>query len=175
MKINASKITRIALSAAVLTVGAQLAIPTVPPVTLQTFCIFLMATLLSPSESVIMSVLYVLLGIVGVPVFSSFSAGIGTVLSVGGGFIISFPFMAFTVSFLSRKFRASTFTQAFTFTIATLISYIFGALWIELMGYYDGSFGKVLTVYVLPFIPFDAIKIFFAVICVKKLRAVFKK
>lgn len=174
VKFNVAKITRIALSTAFIVIGAQLAIPTIPPVTLQTLCIFITAVILSPTEALISSLIYVLLGIVGAPVFSSFSGGIGIVLNVGGGFIISFPVIAFVVSTLGRKFRSSAFTHAFTFSIATLIAYIFGALWIDIMGYYEGSFWKMLTVYVLPFLPFDAIKIAVATLCSMKLEKIFK-
>lgn len=174
MKINAAKITRIALSTAFIAVGAQIAIPATPAFTLQTLCIFITAVILKPAEAGIASLIYILLGAVGVPVFSSFSGGIGIILSVGGGFIISFPFAATAVSLMAHRFRGSAFTHAFSFTVGTLVSYLFGALWIHFMGYYDGGFGKMLTVYVLPFIPFDAVKIALATICAIKLEKTFK-
>lgn len=174
MKINAAKITRIALSTAFIAVGAQLAIPTIPAVTLQTLCIFISAILLKPIEAGIASLIYLLLGMVGAPVFSTFSGGIGIILSVGGGFLISFPFVAMAVSKMTHSFRGTAFTHAFAFTVGTLITYVFGALWIHFMGYYDGGFGKMLTVYVLPFTPFDAVKIALATLCAIKLEKAFK-
>ena len=173
MKINAAKITRIALATAFITIGAQLTIPTIPAVTLQTLCIFITAVILKPHEAFISSMIYLLLGAVGAPVFSSFSGGIGTILNVSGGFLISFPVVATIVSTMAKKFRGSAFTYAFSFVAGTLISYIFGALWIEIMGYCDDSFGKMLKLYVLPFIPFDAVKIALSTVCAVKLRKIF--
>ncbi len=175
MKINAAKITRIALSVAFTVVGAQLAIPTIPPITLQTMCIFITAVILKPSEAVISSLIYILLGAIGAPVFSGFQGGLGVILNVGGGFILSFPLISFIASFLSRKYCGSLFTNVFTFSLSTVISYIFGALWIQVMGYCDAGFGKMLTMYVLPFIPFDAIKIALSAFCVIKLKKVFNR
>ncbi len=175
MKIDTAKITRIALSVAFTVVGAQLAIPTIPPITLQTLCIFITAVILKPSEAVISSFIYILLGAVGVPVFSGFQGGLSVILNVGGGFIISFPLVAFISSYLSRKYCGSLFTDVFTFSVATLVSYIFGALWIQIMGYCDTSFIKMLTMYILPFIPFDAVKIALSAFCVIKLKKVFNR
>lgn len=174
MKINTAKITRIALSVAFISIGAQLTIPATPAVTLQTLCIFITAVILKPHEAFISSFIYLLLGAVGVPVFSAFGGGLGAILGVGGGFLISFPFVALAVSAMSKKFVGSAFTHAFSFTIGTLICYLFGALWIEILGYYNGAFGKMLTLYVLPFIPFDAVKIALATLCAIKLGKIFK-
>lgn len=174
MKFNVAKITRIALSVAFVTIGAQLAISGVVPFTFQTLCIFIMSVILSPIEALTASLVYILLGIIGVPVFSSFSGGFGIAFGVKGGFIMSFPLISFIVSTLVRKFRVSPFTHAFTFSVATLITYVLGALWIEIIGYYEGSFGKMLTIYVLPFLPFDVIKISVATVCSIKLEKIFK-
>ena len=174
VKFNPAKLTRIALATAFIAVGAQLAIPTIPAITMQTLCIFVSAIILTPIEAVLASLVYLLLGAVGVPVFSGFCGGFGVILSVSGGFLLSFPLIAYGVSYFSKKFQGTVFTHAFTFTLATLVSYILGAIWIAIMNYYDGTFGKMLSTCVLPFIPFDAIKIALAILCAMKLEKVLK-
>lgn len=174
MKANTAKITRIALGVAFVTVGAQLAYPSIPPITLQTLCIFIMSTILAPNEAFIMSLVYILLGAIGVPVFSSFSGGIGVIRGLGGGFILSFPIISYLISLASKKLKSTTLTYAISFGVATAISYVFGALWISIFELYDGTLSKMLSAVVLPFIPFDIIKIAIAVICTKKLKGIFK-
>ncbi|MBE6700672.1 MAG: biotin transporter BioY [Ruminococcaceae bacterium] len=168
-KINVLKLTRVALSVAFISIGAMLSFPTTPAFSLQTLCIFIVSVFLTPTEALWAGFVYILLGIVGLPIFSNFGSGIGVILSLSGGFIISFPLVLFIISKMIRKFQKTTFVYAFVFGVATLITYVFGAIWIEALNYYDGTFLQMLPACILPFIPFDALKIFVAILCIKKL------
>ena len=101
-KLTTLAMVQIALCSALICVSAQLAIP-LPigvPFTLQVLMVMLTALILKPLYSVISLLLYVLLGVVGLPVFSGAKSGIGTILSPTGGFIIGFVLAAFFVSLL---------------------------------------------------------------------------
>ena len=101
-KLTTLAMVQIALCTALICVSAQLAIP-LPigvPFTLQVLMVMLTALILKPLYSVISLLLYVLLGVVGLPVFSGAKSGIGTILSPKGGFIIGFVLAAFFVSLL---------------------------------------------------------------------------
>ena len=101
-KLTTLAMVQIALCTALICVSAQLAIP-LPigvPSTLQVLMVMLTALILKPLYSVISLLLYVLLGVVGLPVFSGAKSGIGTILSPTGGFIIGFVLAAFFVSLL---------------------------------------------------------------------------
>ncbi len=101
-KLTTLAMVQIALCTALICVSAQLAIP-LPigvPFTLQVLMVMLTALILKPLYSVISLLLYVLLGVVGLPVFSGAKSGIGTILSPTGGFIIGFVLAAFFVSLL---------------------------------------------------------------------------
>ena len=101
-KLTTLAMVQIALCTALICVSAQLAIP-LPigvPFTLQVLMVMLTALILRPLYSVISLLLYVLLGVVGLPVFSGAKSGIGTILSPTGGFIIGFVLAAFFVSLL---------------------------------------------------------------------------
>lgn len=174
MKITAVKITRVAICTVIIALGAMLSFPTIPPFSLQTLCLFIVSWLLTPLQSVSASLLYLLIGFFGVPVFSSFGAGMGVLLSPSGGFLIAFPIASFFISYLTKKFRSAKSVHAVIFSVATLICYVFGAVWIDVMGYYNGSTGKMLLACIIPFIPFDALKIFLATLAVDKLGSVFK-
>lgn len=102
VKLTTLAMVQIALCTALICVSAQLAIP-LPigvPFTLQVLMVMLTALILKPLYSVISLLLYVLLGVVGLPVFSGAKSGIGTILSPTGGFIIGFVLAAFFVSLL---------------------------------------------------------------------------
>nr|WP_316620575.1 biotin transporter BioY [uncultured Ruminococcus sp.] len=102
VKLTTLAMVQIALCTALICVSAQLAIP-LPigvPFTLQVLMVMLTALILKPLYSVISLLLYVLLGVVGLPVFSGAKSGIGTILSPTGGFIIGFVLAAFLVSLL---------------------------------------------------------------------------
>lgn len=96
---NRQKITTIvlcALFAAITAILSQIAIPMPSgvPVTLQTFAIALCGFYLCTARATVSTVVYVLLGAVGVPVFSGFKGGIASIVGPTGGFIIGFIAMA---------------------------------------------------------------------------------
>ena len=72
---------------------------------LQVLVVVLIALILKPVYALIAQLLYTLLGIVGLPVFSGGKSGVGAVLSPTGGFIIGFIFAAFFVSLLNSKLK----------------------------------------------------------------------
>jgi len=67
------------------------------PVTLQTFVISLAGAVLGAKKGALAALVYVLLGAIGLPIFSGYVGGLGVVFGATGGFILSFPVMAFLV------------------------------------------------------------------------------
>ena len=94
--ISTKSITMIAMFTAVLAVMAQISIPMPSgvPITLQTFAVALTGIVLSWKKGTISVLIYIILGIVGVPVFSNLSAGIAIIVGKTGGFIWGFLFLA---------------------------------------------------------------------------------
>ena len=92
MKNKTQELTLIGISTAVLILMAQLAIPMPSgvPVTLQTFGISLIAFILGAKRAGIATVIYIVLGAIGLPVFSAFSGGMGSLFGLTGGFILGF-------------------------------------------------------------------------------------
>ena len=107
LKLTTLAMAQIAVCTALLCVLSPLAIPLPIPVpfTLQVLVVVLIALILKPVYALIAQLLYTLLGIVGLPVFSGGKSGIGAVLSPTGGFIIGFIFAAFFVSLLNSKLK----------------------------------------------------------------------
>lgn len=87
----------IGIFAAVIAVCSWIQIPLAVPITLQTFAVCCAAGMLGLRNGVLTVVVYIVIGLVGVPVFSNFGAGSGVLFGITGGYIIWFVFTALTV------------------------------------------------------------------------------
>ena len=97
MKFNVRTICMIAMLTAVTSVLSimQIPIPWGVPFTLQTAAVALSGYVLGEKYGTISTILYVLLGTIGVPVFAGMSAGPGVLFGATGGYIFGFIFMTF--------------------------------------------------------------------------------
>lgn len=148
----------IAFFTAMIAVLAQISIP-LPggvPLTLQTFAVPLSGLVLGSRKGAIASLVYVLLGAVGVPVFANFSGGPGIVLGMTGGFIISFPLMAFLSGLGAKKTVKSPLLWLWLI-IGALANYAVGTAWF--MAAAESSLYAALAACVIPFIPTAILKI----------------
>ena len=128
LKLTTLAMAQIAVCTALLCVLSPLAIPLPIPVpfTLQVLVVVLIALILKPVYALIAQLLYTLLGIVGLPVFSGGRSGIGAILSPTGGFIIGFIFASFFVSLLNRKLKIKNpFVRYITASVAAGIPCIY--------------------------------------------------
>ncbi len=154
----------IALLAAVIAISAWIAIPAALPFTMQTFAVFSAAGLLSTKCSVAAVTVYILLGAAGVPVFTGFVGGIGIFATVNGGFILGFIPAALICGLLIKK----AFPKILAMCIGLFVCYLFGSTWFCILN--GASFLAALSACVLPYLPFDLIKIMLAAIVVKKFK-----
>ena len=83
---------QISLFAVIMAICAWISIPTVIPFTLQTFAVFLAVGVLGGKRGTAAICVYLLLGIIGIPVFSGGRAGIGVILGTAGGYMIGWIF-----------------------------------------------------------------------------------
>ena len=170
-KLSTRDICMIGLWAAVIAVMAQIAIP-MPmgvPMTMQTFAITMVALVLGSKKGAIASGIYVLLGAIGLPVFANLTGGLGIVLGPTGGFIISFPIMAYIIGLgieHRTKFRGAFLTAL---VVGTLINYVVGVM--MFCAITGSTVGAGITACVLPFIPTAIIKAGLASIIGLKLKS----
>ena len=86
-------LTLIALFAALIAICAWLTVPMPDvPFTMQTFGVFAALLLLGGKRGTLSILLYLLLGAAGLPVFSGFRGGIGSLLGTTGGYLVGFFF-----------------------------------------------------------------------------------
>lgn len=145
-----------AMGAALLTVCAWISIPAAVPFTLQTFAVFLTAGLLGCKCGMLSVVVYLLLGAVGLPVFSGFRGGIGTLLGVTGGYLTGFLFTSLTVGLLTERFGCRLPVLIGSMVLGLLFCYGFGSLWFLILYTRTSgaiAMGTVLATCVLPFLP----------------------
>lgn len=119
-----------ALFAALLAVCAWLVIPIGDvPFTLQTFGVFAALGLLGGKRGTIAIAVYLLLGAVGAPVFAGFKGGVGALLGVTGGYLVSYIFMGLIVIAAEKLFGDRTIVFLIAGVIALIICYAFGTAW----------------------------------------------
>lgn len=162
----------IAMFAAIISVCSWISIPLTVPITLQTFAVFVTAGLLGFKRGTISVLLYMLLGAVGLPVFSNFNSGIGALLGATGGYIIGFMFTALAVGFAADKWGRKLWVLALSMVIGLLLCYAFGTAWfINVYARKSGEIGlmSALGMCVFPFLIPDAIKITVAILLVNRL------
>ena len=109
-----------------------------------------------------------LLGMVGVPVFSGFTAGVGKLAGPTGGYLVGFILMALIVGFFVDHFPGKVALHIVGMVLGLAICYIFGTVW--LAGQLNMTFVAGLGVGVIPYLPGDAVKIIFTALIGPKLR-----
>lgn len=158
----------IGLFAALIAVCAWIAIPMSVSVTLQTMAVCITAGLLGWKRGTISVIVYILLGMIGLPVFTGFKSGLAAVTGPTGGYIVGFIFTALIVGFACDKLKNRVWSNALVMVLGILVCYLFGTVWFMIA--YKVTFLSALASCVFPFLIFEAVKIAVASVLVKKLK-----
>ena len=150
--------------------GAYILIPLpLVPITLQTLFLNLAGALLGGRLGALSQVVYVLLGIIGLPVFAGGKAGMGVLLGPTGGYLIGFIVAAYVVGKLIEIKKKPGFIWTVSSMVAGMICiYVFGVIQLSFIA--KLSIDKSISVGVLPFLIRDALKIIAAAIITLKIR-----
>ena len=156
------------LGSVLLTISSKIKIPFYPvPMTMQTFMVLFLGISFGYKIGVATVMLYLLEGILGLPVFSnSPEKGIGIVYFVGPtmGYLIGFVFASFLAGFL--KYNSNFFLIFIKLLLSTSIIYILGVLW---LGNLIGWDKPILQLGVFPFLLAELFKILLLTFLVKKI------
>ena len=166
------KLILIATCAAFLTLCSWISFPFIVSFSLQIFAVFLICGCFSPSISLSAILLYILIGLIGVPVFSGFSSGASAIMGASGGFIIAFIFASPIISIPQKRFSKSPAIYIFTMVISLIVCYVCACIWYAFVFCYPSrcSLLAAMSVCVFPFVIFDILKILLASIVRKKLK-----
>ena len=140
---------------------------------MQTFAVFVAALLLGPWKGMISVVLYLLLGIVGLPVFSAFQAGPAVLTGATGGFLLGFIFIPLVGGLIDRKSGKPVFS-ALGLLLGLALCYLTGTLWYAFVWLDSASVAAVITTSVLPYVIPDILKCILALIVAGKVKSVMK-
>ena len=176
-RLTAKDLSYIAMGVALIAVCSWISVPLPVPITLQTFAICLITAVLGLRLGLWAVVVYILLGAAGLPVFSGFRSGIGTLLGTTGGYIIGFVFTALAVGLGVKRFGRKPPLLAFFMAIGILLCYAFGTAWFVLV--YTRTSGAIgvltaLSLCVFPYLLPDAVKILLAVSLTGRLHSLLK-
>lgn len=157
-----------ALMTAVTCIVAPFSIPIGPvPISLTNLAIYFSLYILDWKKGTVSYLLYLLIGLAGLPVFSGFTGGIGKLAGPTGGYIIGFIPMAIVAGVVIDKFH-QRWIQIAGMIVGTVICYALGTMWFCLQS--GTNVYAALSVCVIPFIPGDLIKMMIAVTIAPEIR-----
>lgn len=172
-KLHTKDYAYIGQCAALIAICSWITIPSMVPFTMQTFAVFLTLGLLGGKRGTMSVIVYLLLGAIGLPVFSGFAGGIGHMMGPTGGYIIGFIGTALVMWIFERKFGNGQKSLIASMAIGLLVCYAFGTAWF--MAVYTKNTGAIglgtaLSMCVVPYLIPDALKIILASLLCNRLR-----
>jgi len=170
-KISLRGMVYASMFAALTAVGAYITIPLqLVPITLQTLFTNLAGALLGGYLGALSQLVYVLLGVMGLPVFAGGKAGLGVLLGPTGGYLVGFiAGTYFMGKMIERREQAGFGWIVLALGVGHVVIYGLGALQLALVVAHLSA-AKALAVGVLPFLPGDILKILVAAFLTLKLR-----
>lgn len=151
------------------------------PITLQTFFCFLAGALLGSRRGAIAMIVYLFIGLAGVPVFAGFKGGLSTVLSPTFGFIISFIFTAYvTGKIIESKDKPTLIIFLIASIIGLVFNYMIGTnyMYIALSFFMDDSDSVTYTgtwIVMLAYLPVDLLTIVAAALFAPRIYTILYK
>jgi biotin transport system substrate-specific component len=170
-KLDAKFIALVGLMAAVTCILGPLSIPlpvSPVPISLTNLAVYLSVYVLGTKKGTISYLIYLLIGLVGVPVFSSFTGGPSKLLGPTGGYLIGFIFMALLCGIFINKWPGKRILHFIGMVLGTAACYFFGTAWLAFQA--SMTFSAALAAGVIPFIPGDLAKIIIALLVGPEIR-----
>lgn len=169
-----AEMTRMALMVAMNCVSAYIIIPlpfSLSPIALQTLIVNLTGYVLNAKQAFMTMLVYLLVGLAGVPVFTGGSAGPGKLFGPTGGYIIGFLFTAvFLAYFRGEKYSFKRYALLGC-VIGIPLIYVFGVVQLKLIT--GMGWDKAIMTGALPFIPLDIVKCLAAAVIAYPINRIF--
>ena len=159
-------LTYMAICSALIAICSWISIPTTVPFTLQTCAVFCVLELLGGKRGTVSICIFILLGAIGIPVFTGFRGGIGVLLGTTGGYIVGFIFMGLIYWLSETLFGEKLVVRFAAMAVGLIVCYTFGTAWF-LFVYARSSgaigVGTALSWCVFPFVLPDLVKMALAI------------
>ena len=164
--------TYVAMCVALLAVCSWISIPFTVNFTMQSFAVFFIAAISDWKRSCMAMFLYLILGVLGLPVFSGFQAGISVLFNTSGGYLFGFALVVPFISLCVKHFGNKNSVLLVSMLISLLICYILGTAWLYQIYFHSGNkitLPIALGICVFTFILPDLLKIALVMILVKRI------
>lgn len=162
-KSNVYPLAMTAVMAAVIAAISPFAIPVGPiSITLCTLALYFSPYILGWKRASVAALVYILLGMVGMPVFSKFQGGLGVLMGPTGGYILGYIPMVVLTGLVIRLAPRNRVLQFLGMIGATAVLYAFGTVWYMILS--GNNLAYAMKWCVVPFIPLDLVKMAIAMI-----------
>ena len=163
-KLDVKRLVEIALVTAIVCILGPISFPIAiseVPISLGILGIFLAVMLLGMKDGTISILLYILIGFIGIPVFAGFTSGVGKLFGPTGGYIVGYIFLALIAGFFIDHFKRKIPFIIIGMVLGTAVCYAFGTLWLAVQ--LNMTYFAALAIGVIPYIPFDLLKMAIAI------------
>lgn len=126
-------------------------------ITFGLFAIHLSSYILGMRLGLLSCLIYIGIGLIGLPVFSGFTGGVGILAGPTGGYIIGYVFCSAITGAFSDRSEGKRLKCILGMTLGTIACYIFGSIWLSIQA--GLTFWEAVCLGILPYIGFDAVKI----------------
>ena len=155
--------TACALMAALMCVLCPVSIPIGPiPISLSILVILITVVILGTWRALVSYTVYLLLGAVGMPVFSGFQGGLAKLAGPTGGYLVGFFFVIAIGGLFMELSHRNVWITMLGMAVGVAADYVLGTAWFAFQT--ESTLSHALEVCVYPFIPFDLAKIVIAVL-----------
>ncbi|WP_302625719.1 biotin transporter BioY [uncultured Eubacterium sp.] len=164
----------IAIFTALIAVCSWIRIPIEPvPFTLQTFAVFVATGLLGAKRGVVSVIVYILLGVIGIPVFAGFTSGPSVIAGPTGGYIVGFIFTAIITGVIiesSKKLQTNMriAIMVIAMIVGAVVYFAIGTIWFMVIT--KTGMLSTLSICVFPYLIPDLIKIAIATIIIDRVK-----
>lgn len=171
MKLSVRRLAQLAVMVALLVISALITVPLRPvPITLQDVLVVLTPLLFG--ETAYVAVLaYLLLGLVGLPVFAGGLSGMATFSGPTGGFLIGFLLVAIVIGLIAGHRPGKSFAHNLILSEGSLVLiYVPGILWMQHVLALRGASERAALVALVPVFAVDVLKMVFTALLVRPLQ-----
>ena len=137
------------------------------PISLANFVICLTAWLLGPKFGTLSVVIYLAIGLIGVPVFSGYGAGLAKLAGPTGGYLVGYLLLALIGGLFIEKSNGNPVVSGIGLVLGDAACYVLGTIWFMILT--GADLVSALGWCVLPYLPGDAVKIVLAAVLTMQL------
>lgn len=172
LKISVKSMVTVSMNIALLAVSSWITVPFSVNFTLQTLAVFIICGTFSLPISILSIMLYLVLGFIGVPMFSAFGSGISALIGPTGGYLLGFLTVPLVINALRTRTKSHVL-RIISMLSALLLLYVIGALWYWLIyATSEITFFQAFCICTVPFIIPDVLKILLAEMISSRLFAI---